>query len=197
MNEFSAPKTTLSADQALSTTPLRALVSATGWKPPAALVKSLRTLENQHAIGMRRLTDLSEQSVGLLYLERITKNENALAVATVPQDLAGVALPSKTTLLTQLGDQRLGVKTALRILSAEGHELIKSHILAFVEKATAHVGELRQAEQKIALGYGVAHQDSATILQLTEHLKILAAQVNRASLGYGAPSAITNRIFDL
>ena len=197
MNNFSAPKTTLSADQALSTTPLRALVSATGWKPPAALIKSLRTIESQHSLGMRRLTDLSEQSVGLLYLEKIEKNQNALNIATVPTDLAGVALPSKATLLTQLGDQRLGVKTTLRTLSAEGHELIKSHILAFVEKATAHVGELRQAEQKIALGYGVAHQDSATILQLSEHLKILAAQVNRASLGYGAPSAITNRIFDL
>ena len=197
MNEFSAPKTTLSADQALSTTPLRALVSATGWKPPAALVKSLRTLENQHAIGMRRLTDLSEQSVGLLYLEKIEKNQNALAIATVPQDLAGVALPSKTALSTQLNDQRLGIKITLRTLSAEGAALIKAPLLAFVEKATAHVGELRQAEQRIALGYGVAHQDSATILQLSEHLKILSDQVNRASLGYGSPSAITNRIFDL
>ena len=197
MNEFSAPKTTLSADQALSTTPLRALVSATGWKPPAALVKSLRTLENQHAIGMRRLTDLSEQSVGLLYLEKIEKNQNALAIATVPQDLAGVALPSKATLLTQLTDQRHGVKVTLRTLSAEGHTLVKAHVLAFVEKATAHVAELRQAEQKIANGYGVPHTDSGTILQLSEHLKILAAQVNRPALGYGAPSAITNRIFDL
>ena len=197
MNNFSAPKTTLSADQALSTTPLRALVSATGWKPPAALIKSLRTLESQHSLGMRRLTDLSEQSVGLLYLERISKNENALNIATVPSDLAGVALPSKATLVTQLNDQRHGVKTTLRTLSAEGHTLVKAHVLAFVEKATAHVAELRQAEQKIALGYGVAHQDSATILQLTEHLKILSDQVNRASLGYGSPSAITNRLFDL
>ena len=197
MNNFSAPKTTLSADQAASIQPLRALVQATGWKPPAALVKSLRTLENQHAIGMRRLTDLSEQSVGLLYLERISKNENALNIATVPQDLAGVALPPKATLLTQLTDQRLGIKTTLRTLSAEGHTLVKAHVLAFVEKATAHVAELRQAEQKIANGYGVPHTDSGTILQLTEHLKILSDQVNRASLGYGSPSAITNRLFDL
>ena len=197
MNTFSSTKPVLTADQASSTTPLRALVQATGWKPPAALVKSLRTLESQHAIGMRRLTDLSEQSVGLLYLEKIEKNQNALAIATVPTDLAGVALPPKATLLTQLTDQRLGVKTTLRTLSAEGHTLVKAHVLAFIEKATAHVGELRQAEQKIALGYGVAHQDSATILQLSEHLKILSDQVNRASLGYGAPSAITNRLFDL
>ena len=197
MNNFSAPKTTLNADQASSTTPLRALVQATGWKPPAALVKSLRTLENQHAIGMRRLTDLSEQSVGLLYLERISKNENALNIATVPTDLAGVALPPKATLLTQLGDQRLGIKTTLRTLSAEGAALIKAPLLAFVEKATAHVAELRQAEQKIANGYGVPHTDSGTILQLSEHLKILSDQVNRASLGYGSPSAITNRLFDL
>ena len=197
MNNFSAPKTTLSADQAASIQPLRALVQATGWKPPAALVKSLRTLENQHAIGMRRLTDLSEQSVGLLYLERISKNENALNIATVPQDLATVALPSKTALITQLNDQRHGVKTTLRTLSAEGHTLVKAHVLAFVEKATAHVAELRQAEQKIANGYGVPHTDSGTILQLTEHLKILSDQVNRASLGYGSPSAITNRLFDL
>ena len=197
MNNFSAPKTTLNADQASSTTPLRALVQATGWKPPAALIKSLRTIESQHSLGMRRLNDLSEQSVGLLYLERISKNENALNIATVPTDLAGVALPSKATLLTQLGDQRLGIKTSLRTLSAEGAALIKSHVLAFVEKATAHVAELRQAEQKIANGYGVPHTDSGTILQLSEHLKILSDQVNRASLGYGSPSAITNRIFDL
>ena len=197
MNNFSAPKTTLTADQAASTTPLRALVSATGWKPPAALIKSLRTLENQHAIGMRRLTDLSEQSVGLLYLEKIEKNQNALNIATVPTDLAGVALPPKATLLTQLGDQRLGIKTTLRTLSAEGAALIKAPLLSFVEKAIAHVGELRQAEQKIANGYGVPHTDSGTILQLSEHLKILSDQVNRASLGYGSPSAITNRIFDL
>ena len=197
MNTFSSTKPVLNADQAASIQPLRALASATGWKPPAALIKSLRTIESQHSLGMRRLTDLSEQSVGLLYLERISKNENALNIATVPTDLAGVALPSKTTLLTQLGDQRLGVKTTLRTLSAEGHTLVKAHVLAFIEKATAHVGELRQAEQKIALGYGVAHQDSATILQLSEHLKILSDQVNRASLGYGAPSAITNRLFDL
>ena len=197
MNNFSAPKTTLSADQAASIQPLRALVQATGWKPPAALVKSLRTLENQHAIGMRRLTDLSEQSVGLLYLERISKNENALNIATVPSDLAGVALPPKATLLTQLNDQRLGIKTTLRTLSAEGAALIKAPLLAFVEKATAHVAELRQAEQKIANGYGVPHTDSGTILQLSEHLKILSDQVNRASLGYGSPSAITNRLFDL
>ena len=197
MNNFSAPKTTLTADQAASIQPLRALVSATGWKPPAALIKSLRTLENQHAIGMRRLTDLSEQSVGLLYLEKIEKNQNALAIATVPQDLATVALPSKTALLTQLNDQRLGVKTSLRSLSAEGHTLVKAHVLAFVERATAHVAELRQAEQKIANGYGVPHTDSGTILQLSEHLKILSDQVNRASLGYGSPSAITNRLFDL
>ena len=197
MNNFSAPKTTLTADQAASIQPLRALVSATGWKPPAALIKSLRTLENQHAIGMRRLTDLSEQSVGLLYLEKIEKNQNALNIATVPTDLAGVALPSKATLLTQLGDQRLGIKTTLRTLSAEGAALIKAPLLAFVEKATAHVAELRQAEQKIANGYGVPHTDSGTILQLSEHLKILSDQVNRASLGYGSPSAITNRLFDL
>ena len=146
---------------------------------------------------MRRLTDLSEQSVGLLYLEKIAKNENALAIATVPQDLATVALPSKTALITQLNDQRHGVKTTLRTLSAEGHTLVKAHVLAFVERATAHVAELRQAEQKIANGYGVPHTDSGTILQLTEHLKILSDQVNRASLGYGSPSAITNRIFDL
>ena len=197
MNNFSAPKTTLTADQAASTTPLRALVSATGWKPPAALIKSLRTLENQHAIGMRRLTDLSEQSVGLLYLEKIEKNQNALNIATVPTDLAGVALPPKATLLTQLGDQRLGIKTTLRTLSAEGAALIKAPLLAFVEKATAHVETLRQAEQAIANGYGVPHTDSGTILQLSEHLKILSDQVNRASLGYGSPSAITNRLFDL
>ena len=197
MNNFSAPKTTLTADQAASTTPLRALVSATGWKPPAALIKSLRTIESQHSLGMRRLTDLSEQSVGLLYLERISKNENALNIATVPTDLAGVALPPKATLLTQLGDQRLGIKTTLRTLSAEGAALIKAPLLSFVEKAIAHVGELRQAEQKIANGYGVPHTDSGTILQLSEHLKILSDQVNRASLGYGSPSAITNRLFDL
>ena len=197
MNTFSSTKPVLNADQAASIQPLRALVQATGWKPPAALVKSLRTLENQHAIGMRRLTDLSEQSVGLLYLERISKNENALNIATVPQDLAGVALPPKATLLTQLTDQRLGIKTTLRTLSAEGHTLVKAHVLAFVEKATAHVAELRQAEQKIANGYGVPHTDSGTILQLSEHLKILSDQVNRASLGYGSPSAITNRLFDL
>ena len=197
MNNFSAPKTTLNADQASSTTPLRALVQATGWKPPAALIKSLRTIESQHSLGMRRLNDLSEQSVGLLYLERISKNENALNIATVPTDLAGVALPSKATLLTQLGDQRLGIKTTLRTLSAEGAALIKAPLLAFVEKATAHVAELRQAEQKIANGYGVPHTDSGTILQLSEHLKILSDQVNRASLGYGSPSAITNRLFDL
>jgi hypothetical protein len=197
MNNFSEPKITLSADQAASTTPLRALVAATGWKPPAALVKSLRTIENQHSIGMRRLTDLSEQSVGLLYLEKISKNQNALAIATVPSDLAGVALASKGTLLTQLNDQRHGVKTSLRTLSAAGHTLIKAPLLSFVERATAHVGELRQAEQKIALGYGVAHQDSATILQLAEHLKILSEQLNRQSLGYGSPTAITNRLFDL
>ena len=197
MNNFSAPKTTLNADQAASIQPLRAMVQATGWKPPAALVKSLRTLENQHAIGMRRLTDLSEQSVGLLYLERISKNENALNIATVPSDLAGVALPPKATLLTQLNDQRLGIKTTLRTLSAEGAALIKAPLLAFVVKATAHVETLRQAEQAIANGYGVAHQDSPTILQLSEHLKILSDQVNRASLGYGSPSAITNRLFDL
>ena len=197
MNNFSAPKTTLSADQAASIQPLRALVQATGWKPPAALIKSLRTIESQHSLGMRRLTDLSEQSVGLLYLEKIAKNENALAIATVPQDLATVALPSKTALLTQLNDQRHGVKTTLRTLSAEGHTLVKAHVLAFVERATAHVAELRQAEQKIANGYGVPHTDSGTILQLSEHLKILSDQVNRASLGYGSPSAITNRLFDL
>ena len=197
MNNFSAPKTTLTADQAASIQPLRALVQATGWKPPAALIKSLRTIESQHSLGMRRLTDLSEQSVGLLYLERISKNQNALNIATVPTDLAGVALPSKATLLTQLGDQRLGIKTTLRTLSAEGAALIKAPLLAFVEKATAHVAELRQAEQKIANGYGVPHTDSGTILQLSEHLKILSDQVNRASLGYGSPSAITNRIFDL
>ena len=197
MNNFSEPKITLSADQAASIQPLRALVSAVGWKPPAALVKALRTIENQHSLGMRRLTDLSEKSVGLLYLERIEKNQNALAIATVPSDLAGVALASKGTLLTQLNDQRLGIKTTLRTLSAEGAALIKIPLLVFVERATAHVGELRQAEQKIALGYGVAHQDSATILQLSEHLKILSEQLNRASLGYGSPSAITNRLFDL
>ena len=197
MNNFSAPKTTLTADQAASTTPLRALVQATGWKPPAALIKSLRTIESQHSLGMRRLNDLSEQSVGLLYLEKIEKNQNALNIATVPTDLAGVALPPKATLVTQLGDQRLAIKTALRTLSAEGAALIKAPLLAFVEKATAHVAELRQAEQKIANGYGVPHTDSGTILQLSEHLKILSDQVNRASLGYGSPSAITNRIFDL
>ena len=197
MNTFSSIKPVLNADQAASTTPLRALVSATGWKPPAALIKSLRTLENQHAIGMRRLTDLSEQSVGLLYLEKIEKNQNALNIATVPTDLAGVALPPKATLLTQLGDQRLGIKTTLRTLSAEGAALIKAPLLAFVEKATAHVETLRQAEQAIANGYGVPHTDSGTILQLSEHLKILSDQVNRASLGYGSPSAITNRLFDL
>ncbi len=197
MNNFSEPKIALSADQAASIQPLRALVAATGWKPPAALVKSLRTIESQHSIGMRRLTDLSEQSVGLLYLEKIEKNQNALAIATVPSDLAGVALASKGTLLTQLNDQRLGIKTTLRTLSAEGAALIKIPLLSFVERATAHVGELRQAEQKIALGYGVAHQDSATILQLTEHLKILSEQLNRASLGYGSPTAITSRLFDL
>ena len=197
MNNFSAPKTTLSADQAASIQPLRALVQATGWKPPAALIKSLRTIESQHSLGMRRLTDLSEQSVGLLYLEKIEKNQNALNIATVPTDLAGVALPPKATLLTQLGDQRLGIKTTLRTLSAEGAALIKAPLLSFVEKAIAHVGELRQAEQKIANGYGVPHTDSGTILQLSEHLKILSDQVNRASLGYGSPSAITNRLFDL
>ncbi len=197
MNTFSSAKPALSADQAASIQPLRALVAATGWKPPAALVKSLRTIESQHSIGMRRLTDLSEQSVGLLYLEKIEKNQNALAIATVPSDLAGVALASKGTLLTQLNDQRLGIKTTLRTLSAEGAALIKIPLLVFVERATAHVGELRQAEQKIANGYGVAHQDSATILQLSEHLKILSEQLNRTSLGYGSPTAITSRLFDL
>ncbi len=197
MNNFSEPKITLNADQAASIQPLRALVSAVGWKPPAALVKSLRTIENQHSLGMRRLTDLSEQSVGLLYLEKIEKNQNAIAIAVVPTDLATVALPSKTTLLTQLGDQRLGIKTTLRTLSAAGHALIKIPLLVFAEKATAHIETLRQAEQAIANGYGVAHTDSGTILQLSEHLKILSEQLNRTSLGYGAPSAITNRLFDL
>jgi hypothetical protein len=197
MNNFSEPKITLSADQAASIQPLRALVAATGWKPPAALVKALRTIENQHSIGMRRLTDLSEQSVGLLYLEKIEKNQNALAIATIPSDLAGVALASKGTLLTQLNDQRLGIKTTLRTLSAEGAALIKIPLLAFVGKATAHIETLRQAEQAVASGYGVAHTDSGTILQLTEHLKILSEQLNRQSLGYGSPSATTNRLFDL
>jgi len=180
----------------LSDQPLRRLAKILDWKPSPASLKKLKALDVQHRLGLDRLNELSVQSVARLYQEAVARSEASLRTATTTKDLQEIGLVNKQTLLAQLTSQRSAIKEGLRNFTSESQVLIRPLLEDFLAKATVHISELRDAEIKIAAGYGCRHLDSATICQLNESLALLDTTF-RYKGSYASPSQTALPLFEL
>ena len=179
-----------------NSTPLRSLARVLAWKPPSAITKKLKGLDDQHRIGLERLNELSVQSVTRLYLESVARSEAALRSATSTTDLHQVGTHTKSQILVQLANQRQGLKAALRVLTDEATDLAGPLFDEFITLASTHVDQLRDAEAAVAKSYGCDHVDSSTVGQLTASLTELGS-ARRHRGGYVSPSALVQPLFDL
>lgn len=166
-----------------STTPLVAIATKIKFKLSGKVVDQLRELNEKHVLAMNRLNEISQSDLRILAIEGQRRALAQLKKATNSDEVAAISEPTKNSLAVAAAEQRSGLKSALRAISAEAVELVGPEIRRFILAAQEHLKDLEAYQITLAESYGITYSPSPLIERLRIDLGNLTEQNARPTIG--------------
>jgi hypothetical protein len=166
-----------------STTPLVAIATKIKFKLSSKVVDQLRELNEKHVLAMNRLNEISQSDLRILAIEGQRRALAQLKKATNSDEVAAIAEPTKHSLIVAAAEQRSGLKSALRLISAEAIELAGPEVRRFILAAQEHLKDLEAYQITLAESYGLTYSPSPLIERLRIDLGNLTEQNARPTVG--------------